>query len=224
MIVRLYPADPSRALGRAVIDALALGWIFVWLMAGRALYGVIMALEVIADGITRTGNTFNGVIHDFRNHIPDNVPFVTSSLRDLADALQHNSGDPIVRSGAQIHDQIHQFALVLAVLISVPPVAFMLFTYGRRRLLSILEMTAAQRFITVGGAGTSPLAVDAVLAHRAIATLSFRELMRASQDPVGDLAAGEYRGLASAMRRQQGLPARATDKALEPRRATRSRE
>jgi len=44
-----------------------------------------------------------------------------------------------------------------------------------------------------------------VLAYRAVAQLRFTELMKASQDPIGDLAAHHYDGLATAMLKRAGL-------------------
>jgi hypothetical protein len=45
----------------------------------------------------------------------------------------------------------------------------------------------------------------AVLAYRAISSLSFRQLMRASSDPVGDLAHRRYERLAAAMLERAGI-------------------
>jgi hypothetical protein len=45
----------------------------------------------------------------------------------------------------------------------------------------------------------------AVLAYRAVSTLSFRQLMSASADPVGDLVEHRYDRLANEMMRRAGL-------------------
>jgi hypothetical protein len=48
-------------------------------------------------------------------------------------------------------------------------------------------------------------AARAVLAYRAVSTLSFRQLMRASPDPVGDLVEHKYEKLANAMLLRAGI-------------------
>src|SRR2546423_13546561 len=48
-------------------------------------------------------------------------------------------------------------------------------------------------------------AARAVLAYRAVSTLSFRQLMQASPDPVGDLVEHRYERLSTAMLKRAGL-------------------
>ncbi len=48
-------------------------------------------------------------------------------------------------------------------------------------------------------------AARAVLAYRAVSSLSFRQLMSASPDPVGDLAEHRYDRLATAMMKRAGI-------------------
>ncbi len=55
----------------------------------------------------------------------------------------------------------------------------------------------------------------AVLASRAVSTLTFRQLMSASADPVGDIAERRYERLAAAMMKRAGLdPGRLTPPGL----------
>jgi hypothetical protein len=68
----------------------------------------------------------------------------------------------------------------------------------------VRELTAAVAFVRVAERTGRVREANAVLAHRAVALLPFRQLMRASADPVGDLAAGRHEALAAAMLRRAG--------------------
>jgi hypothetical protein len=67
------------------------------------------------------------------------------------------------------------------------------------------EIGAALAFVRVASVTGRADQARAVLAFRAVTTLSFRQLMSASSDPVGDLAERRYERLASAMLKRAGL-------------------
>ncbi len=67
------------------------------------------------------------------------------------------------------------------------------------------EVGAALGFVRVASLTGRADAARAVLAYRAISTLSFRQLMSASADPVGDIAERRYDRLAAAMLKRAGL-------------------
>ncbi|GAC1345383.1 MAG: hypothetical protein NVSMB29_19570 [Candidatus Dormibacteria bacterium] len=207
--LRPYSSTPLRALWRILTDLLAAAWVALAVLAGMAVYKVVMSLEIIADGIARTGRLFDSVIGDFRSHVPRNVPFISDSLRNLADALQHDSGDPLIRQAAIIHERVHTLALDLGLATAAVPLLVLVMTYGRTRWAEMREMGAAAAFVRAAVRGGREQQAAAVLAYRAVATLSFRELMAASRDPVGDLDARDYSGLSRAMLRRAGLSVRA---------------
>src|SRR5258708_29566251 len=97
----------------------------VWAYLGFLIYQTVMGLEVIADGITSTGATFNSWIASFRR-VALQVPVITQFLLDTADALKRYSGDPLVAAGHNIHDAILQTAVVLALLVAGPPILLVL--------------------------------------------------------------------------------------------------
>jgi hypothetical protein len=67
------------------------------------------------------------------------------------------------------------------------------------------ETGAALAFVRIASMTGRADAARAVLAYRAVSTLSFRQLMSASSDPVGDLVEHRYERLASAMLKRAGL-------------------
>jgi hypothetical protein len=204
-MVKLYPDRTWPAFKRVVGDLLSALWTIGWAVLGWLIYKTVMGLEVIADGITSTGKTFNDWIDSFRHAVPGGIPYLTQFLLDTANTLQKYSGDSLISAGSNVHDAIFKLAIVLAVLVAVPPILLILLTYGLWRYGDMRELGAALAFVRIASVTGRADQARAVLAMRAVTTLSFRQLMSASADPVGDLAEHRYDRLASAMLRRAGL-------------------
>ena len=205
MLLKPYPDRALPALARVVSDVLTLAWMVAWALAGLAVYQTVMALEAIADGITSTGRTFNSWIEAIRSITPRGVPYLSNFLLDEANALQRASGDQLVALGNQVHGDIFQAAVILGLMVAVPPIVIVAVAYGSWRYRDMREMGAAMQFVRIAYLTGRAEQARAVLAYRAISSLSFRQLMRASSDPVGDLAQHRYDRLASAMLERAGL-------------------
>jgi hypothetical protein len=214
-MIKLYPDRPLPALLRVLSDLVTLGWTVAWALFGWLIYQTVMGLQVIADGISNTGTTFNSWIASFRNAVPGGIPGVTSFLQGLADGLRRYSGDPLVSAGHHVHDAILQVAIVLALLVALPPILLVLVPYGAWRWRDMREIGSALAFVRIASMTGRADQARAVLAFRAVSTLSFRQLMSASSDPVGDIAEHRYERLAAAMLKRAGLdPTRLAPPAL----------
>jgi hypothetical protein len=204
-MIKAYPDRTMPAFMRVLGDLLAVAWTIGWAALGWLIYQTVLGLQAIADGITSTGATFNAWIASFRNAVPGGIPFLTQFLLDTASALQRFSGDPLMSAGHQIHDAIFQLAIVLAVLVALPPILLVLVPYGAWRWRDMREIGAALAFVRIASLTGRADQARAVLAYRAVSTLSFRQLMSASADPVGDIAERRYDRLANAMLERAGL-------------------
>jgi hypothetical protein len=204
-VIKLYPDRRWPAFLRVLADTITVGWTIVWAYLGWLIYQTIMGLEVIADAITNTGTTFNGWIASFRNAVPGGIPLLTQFLLDVADTLRKYSGDSLVSTGHQIHDAVFQTAIVLALLVAVPPILLVMVPYSLWRWRDVRETGAALAFVRIASMTGRADQARAVLAYRAVSTLSFRQLMSASADPVGDIAERRYERLADAMLKRAGL-------------------
>lgn len=204
-MLKLYPDQRWPALLRVLADTSVLVWTVAWAYLGFLIYQAIMGLEVIADGIKNTGLTFNQWIAAFRKAVPGGIPILTNFLQNTADTLRHSSGDPLVAAGQNIHDAILRVAIVLALLVALPPILLVLTPYAGWRWRDMRETGAALAFVRIAAMTGRADAARAALAYRAVSTLSFRHLMRASADPVGDLVVHRYESLASAMLRRAGI-------------------
>lgn len=201
----IYPERLPGRIGRLVLDVLALLWTAAWALVGWELYRVVIALEVIADAITSTGHTFDAWVQAFRSATPRNIPGISSALEGLANALQRSAGDPLVRNGAEAHQRIQELAIILGVLVGLLPVLTVTGTYLVWRWRDARELSAAGEFVRATERSGRFEQARAVLAHRAVATLPLRQLMRVSADPVGDLEDGRHEALADAMLRRWGM-------------------
>jgi len=205
VMIKLYPDRSFSAFLRVIGDGLTLVWTLAWAGLGWLIYKTVLGLQVIADGITNTGTTLNGWITSFRGAVPGGIPLVTQFLLSVADALRKYSGDSLISAGHQVHDAIIQVAIVLALLVALPPILMVLVPYGAWRWRDMRELGSALAFVRIASITGRADQARAVLAYRAIATLSFRQLMSASADPVGDISEQRYERLAAAMMKRAGL-------------------
>ena len=205
MMLKPYPDRPWPAVFRVFTDTAAVLWTIGWAYLGWLIYQTVMGLEVIADAIKNTGLTFDQWIAAFRNSVPGGIPGLTQFLLDIADTLKRYSGDPLVSTGQNIHDAIFHTAIVLGVLVAGPPILLALIPYGMWRWRDMRETGAALAFVRIASITGRADAARAVLAYRAVSSLSFRQLMKASADPVGDLVEHRYERLANAMLERAGL-------------------
>ena len=204
-MIKPYPDRTWPAFLRVLGDLLTIAWTAAWAWLGWLIYQTVLGLEVIADGIISTGTTFDGWIESFRSAIPGGIPAVTDFLMNIADQLRKYSGDPMISAGHQVHDAIIQVAVLLALLVAVPPILLVLVPYGAWRWRDMREIGAALAFVRIASITGRADQARAVLAFRAVSTLSFRQLMSASADPVGDIAERRYDRLANAMLKRAGL-------------------
>jgi len=205
MMLKIYPDRRWPAFLRVLADTTVFFWTVVWAYLGFLIYQTVMGLQVIADGIKSTGATFNQWIAAFRAAVPGGIPILTKFLQDTADTLKHYSGDPLVATGQNIHDAILRLAIILALLVALPPILLVLVPYGGWRWRDMRETGAALAFVRIASMTGRADAARAVLAYRAVSSLSFRQLMRASADPVGDLVEHRYERLADAMMKRAGI-------------------
>src|SRR5260370_6956246 len=108
----------------------------------------------------------------FRNVIPGGIPGVTQFLINIADALRRYSGDPLVSAGHQVHDAIIQVAIVLALLVALPPILLVLLPYGAWRWRDMREIGSAPPFVRIASLPARSAQPRSRLPHRPVSTLT----------------------------------------------------
>jgi hypothetical protein len=204
-MLKFYPDRRLPALRRFAQDVLALLWIAFWGAAGWLTYQTVEGLQVIADGIRDTGKTFNDWLQSFKGAVPRGIPYLTDFLTQQAGNLQKHTGDPLIQLSVTVRQDINALAIALALFLALPPILWLLLTYGPWRWREAREMGSALAFVRTAMASGRIEQAKAVLAYRALATLSFTQIMKTSRDPVGDLSNRDYDRLAAAMLDRAGL-------------------
>ncbi len=203
--LKLYPDHvPARTI-RLVGDILASAWLTVWVAMGWMVYSTVMALEVIADGLSKTGRAFDSWLDAFKSASPRNIPYLSQFLQAQATSLQHQGGDQLIAAGNQANVTIQHLALALALVVALPPILIVVGGYLFWRWRDAREMGSALAFVRSAESSGQLEQAKALLAYRAIAALSFTELMKVTGDPIGDLAEHRYDALAALMLKKAGL-------------------
>ena len=204
-VLKFYPDYVPARVPRLVGDMLTALWVVCWAVAGITVYRVVEGLQTIADGLTSTGHTFDTWIEAFRGSVPRGIPGISSFFTGIADALQRSTGDQLVSLGGQAHGSIDEMALAFGLITALPPILIVGGAYAAWRWRDAREMGSALAFVRSAERSGRLDQARAVLAYRAVAQLSFTQLMAASRDPVGDLASHHYEALATAMLKRAGL-------------------
>jgi len=214
-MLKLYADQPALRLWTATKDAAVLVWITLWAAAGVITHHLVLSLQRLSDGLAAAGRSIDQVIEAFRSAVPQNLPLVGQFFYQLTTSLERVSGRQLIAWGNQAHDDIARMALGLGLFVALPPILLVGGWHLRRRLQEARERSAAAAFLAAARASRRSDLAAALLAHRAVATLSFRQLMLVSPDPVGDVEAGRHRALAVALLSSLGLGSERLDPAPE---------
>ncbi len=203
--MKFYPDHVPARVPRLTADVLVAFWAVAWAAAGWTVYRVVEALQSVSDGIAGTGHTLNTWIEAFRGAVPGGIPGLSGFFGSVASTLERDSGDQLIALGAQAHGAVDTLALVLGLITALPPILIVVGAYVAWRWRDAREMGAALLFVRSAERTGRLEEARALLAYRALAQLSFGQLMRASADPVGDVLGRRYDALAGAMLRRAGL-------------------
>src|SRR6266545_790253 len=144
-MLKPYPDARWPAFLRVLADTVIVFWTIVWAYLGWLIYQTVMGLQAIADAIKNTGLTFDQWIAAFRSSVPGGIPLLTQFLLDIADTLKRYSGDPLVSAGENIHEAIFRTAIILALLVAVPPILLVLLPYAGWRWRDMREIGPGRR-------------------------------------------------------------------------------
>jgi hypothetical protein len=177
---------PQRSI--LAIDALVILWTIAWVVLGVTVGLFVERLGAVGEGLEDAGRA---VVRagDSVDDLSD-VPLVGEGFATLADEIR-GLGRGTAERGRSVEDDIDGLALLVGVGLALGPTIPVLVLWVPPRVSRERERRALTRSLRAGDG----LAI-AYLANRAVATRGFREIQRASADPVGDLRSGRYDALA----------------------------
>ena len=193
-------AIASRLPQRSVrmIDLLVVVWTAAWIFLGVTVGLFVDRLGAVGEGIADAGAAV-GQAGNSVGELSD-VPLVGGGFSDLSGRI-HDLGGEIVRSGRSIEDDVDALAVLIGGALALGPTLPILALWVPPRVARERERRALRRSLRGDDGGAI-----AYLAHRAVSTRLFSELVAVSDDPVGDLHGERYEALATLELDHLGLP------------------
>lgn len=191
-----YAETPSLRRRQLTSDAAVATWTLLWAWLGRTVHDAVQLLAVPGRELQEAGDGLAGGLAGAAERV-GGVPGIGGGLRAPLDAAA-GAGDLLARAGAAQQDAVGTLALVLGLLVALPPICLVLLRWLPGRLRWQQEARAA---VALRGD------VD-LLALRAATWAPLSAIAALGPDPVtrwrsGDQAAG--RALAALELRRVGL-------------------
>ena len=187
MIGSIESRLPQRSV--VAIDLLVVLWTAAWIVLGIAVGTFVERLGAVGDGLQNTGRAI-GRAGDPIDQLSD-VPLVGGGFATVAQEIR-GLGHETVQNGRSVGDDVDSLALLIGAGLALGPTLPILALWVPPRVSRERERHALRKSLKSGDR-----VAMAYLANRAVATRLFRELRKASDDPVADLAAGRYEALAA---------------------------
>jgi hypothetical protein len=196
--VKLYAEVPGIRFRQLVRDALVMLWVALWVLIGRGVYDLVNRLQAPGRTMQQAGERFAETLDGLGRRLAD-TPLVGEVLAAPLEAAA-GAGRALEEAGLTQQEVVAELAFWLAVLLAAIPILLVLILYLPGRIGWMREAGAAHRVRLASG--------DLYLfALRAVANRPLHELRRATPDPGGDLASGDYQALAALELEALGLRA-----------------
>lgn len=187
MIGSIESRLPQRSI--VAIDLLVVVWTVAWLILGIAVGTFVERLGAVGEGLENTGRAI-GRAGDAVDELAD-VPLVGEGFSAVAEEIQE-IGRETVQNGRSVEGDVDSLAILIGAGLALGPTLPILALWVPPRVSRERERRALRKSLE-----SDDRIALAYLANRAVATRLFRELRKASDDPVADLAAGRYEALAA---------------------------
>ena len=197
--MRLYPQLHGPRIGTVSRDLLILALLLLFGLIAKAVHDAVDALAVLGEGVTGGGEAVQGGFESAADAV-DGTPLVGDDIADgLRDAGEASGGN-VADLGRAGEEKVHYLANLLGLVTFAIPSALVLLAMLPPRIRQIRQLTAASRVLREPVGERRRL-----LAMRAAFALPYGQLLRYTDDPIGDLAAERYGPLIAAVMEDVGL-------------------
>jgi hypothetical protein len=186
----LYAEKEPLRTRQILTDAAVAVWVVAWIWAGTRLHGLVSRLAGPGEDVEGAGSSLAAAADR-----GGDVPVLGRAFDAVAEG-----GRALERAGTAQQDAVGTLALVLGLLLSLLPIAWLLARWLPGRLTWVRDATAARALVDAGGD-------TRLFALRALATASLPALRRAEADPLGAYEAGRLEALASLELQRLGITA-----------------
>ena len=203
-MLKFWSEVPAARLRELLADVATWSWVALWVSVASRIHATISGFAEAGRTISRGGANIQAAGVQVGDSLAG-LPLVGEQARDLSAASFKAAGEPFVFVGGELEELLILIALLLTALVLAVALVPWLSRYLPWRARRLAQLRAAHTAIRVRPTGAARSAVDGILAARAVNRLSYEELLAASPDPLGDLAAGRYDRLARAELESVGL-------------------
>jgi hypothetical protein len=171
------------------VDMLLLAWVILWVWVGVETAQRVGSLRSLGDGVVSAGQATSDVA-DAIGGLAD-LPVIGSAFDAVADAIG-GVGDATTDLGTSGQRAVDRSAALMGWALALAPTVPFLAIWVPVRVARERERSSIRR-----GLGADDAAMLAYLAHAAVTSRPFPELLAVTNDPMGDLEAHRFRALAS---------------------------
>jgi hypothetical protein len=168
---------PQRSI--MAIDLLVVLWTAAWIVLGVAVGTFVERLGAVGEGLEDAGQAIGRA-----GDAVERLSTVAEEIRGI--------GRETAQNGRSVEGDVDSLAVLIGAGLALGPTLPILALWVPPRVSRERERHALRKSLK-----SEDGVALAYLANRAVATRLFRELRKASDDPVADLAAGRYEALAA---------------------------
>ena len=194
---------PAR-IREIVADLTTWAWVALWAVVGLRIYEAIAQFSETGRLLRGGGVNIQGAGAQLGDAL-QGVPLIGEGANDLATSAFAAAGEPFIQVGLELESLLLFIARLLALLVVAVMLIPWLSRYLPWRATRLATVRAAHYAIRRAPRDMSDRALQHALATRALARLSYHELLDHTSDPFGDYAAGDYERLAKAELNSVGL-------------------
>jgi hypothetical protein len=203
-MLKFWSEVPSARAREVVADIATWIWVSLWVVVGVRIHDAISSFAEAGRVLQAGGTNIQGAGAALGGAFAD-VPLVGPGIGDLTTDAFATAGDPFIYVGRELESLLILIARLLALLVIGVMVVPWLSRYLPWRAERLANVRAAHRAIRRAPIDMTAGAMQRALATRALARLSYQELLEHTTDPFGDFAAGQFDRLARAELASVGL-------------------
>jgi hypothetical protein len=198
--MRFYPDIPSRRASTLAADFLTILALVLFGWIALEVHDAVDRLAVLGEGVNEAGSSIEDGFDTAADAV-DGTPVVGGELAEGLRDAGEGSGGNVADLGREGEDRTHRLADILGIVTFGLPALFLLLWTVPPRVAQMRRLSAAER-VLVGGDSAER---RRLVAMRAAFALPYGQLLRYTEDPLGDLEAGRHDALVRAALEDAGL-------------------
>ncbi len=203
-MIKFWSEVPSARAREIAADVATWAWVSLWAVVAFRLYSTLSGFAEVGRAIGRGGANIQAAGDQVGNSL-GGLPLVGEQVSGLTRSAFGAAGEPFVFVGGELEELLLLIAALLGVLVLGVTLIPWLSRYLPWRARRLHELRTAHRAIRTAPRDLPEVAIERLLASRALHRLTYGELLEHSADPFGDFVAGRYERLARAELASVGL-------------------